>query len=281
MKPLVRFVSAAAALVAVLFVSGCSTSTARAPQPKVTMEFAVVESSTEKELTPEQVAELRQAVANYLREQGLTDGRTYYVKVTFPSASPNEEPQWAVVRIGSQAERIYTVIAAYPGRDDSYPYDLYPLNYPYSNYYPGYYSFSNWGYYDPFDYNYGYYHRPMPPRNRDGKPDQPHKPTPPNQPGQKPPTDPNRWNRVPHPNPDQPQPRRDYPGNPDDRNRGPRDRSTPRPDRYDRPASPLPERTYTPPPSPPTRRYTPPAETSSNSRSEQPRTVRDSKEQER
>ena len=69
------------------------------------MEFAIVESSTEKELTPAQVADLRQAVADYLREQGLSDGRTYYVKVTFPSTNPDEEPQWAIVGIGSQGER--------------------------------------------------------------------------------------------------------------------------------------------------------------------------------
>lgn len=299
MNPLARFVSAAAALAAVWLVSGCAApASSRGLRPTVTMEFAVMESSTEKELTPQQLAELRQAVADYLRDQGLTDGRTYYVKVTFPSANPNEEPQWAVVRIGSQAERTYTVIAAYPGRDDSYPYDLYPLNYPYSNYYPGYYSFSNWGYYDPFDYNYGYYRHPTPPRNRDdhGKPDQPNKPTPPNQtnqpghpPTDRPPYDPNRWNRYPHPNPDQTQPHRDSPKRPDDTNRWDRNRPSPRDDqprytpRPDRSPSPTAERTYTPRPessyTPPERTYTPPADTSSRSEpSRSPQSSRDQPE---
>lgn len=261
MTPFMRFVSAAAALGAVLLVSGCMAPTARAPRPKVTMEFAVVESSTEKELTPEQLADLRQAVANYLREQGMTDGRMYFVKVTFPSSNPNEEPQWAVVRIGGQSERTYQVIAAYPGRDDYYPYDYFYTNYSTSSYYPGYYGFSRWGYYDPFDYNYGYYQRPVP-RDRPK----------PNNPDDKktdhPPIDRTRWDHRP-PTDGNNQPRPNHPPRTTDPDRWPRDRvdardvqsrTNVRADRPDRTYTPPPERSYTPDRNytPPDRSYTPP-----------------------
>jgi hypothetical protein len=295
MTPFMRFVSAAVALGTALFLSGCVNHSASAPRPKVTMEFAVVESSTEKELTPEQVAALRKAVANYLREQGLTDGRTYYVKVTFPNADPNDEPQWAVVRIGGQAEQTYTVIAAYPGRDDYYPDDFYRTNYSYSSYYPGYYGFSRWGYYDPFDYNYGYYHRPTPPRDHT-KPDKPDDKKPYHPPG-----DWTRWNN--RPPTDGTPARNGYAPRTTEPDRAPRDRvdardvtarSNGRADRPERTyapperSSPQPERTYTPPersysppPSPPERSYTPPADTSSSRPEPSKGGIQASREQER
>jgi hypothetical protein len=268
MNTLVRFASVAAVLGTALVFSGCVSTPARSSHLTVEPEFSVVESSTEKELTPEQIADLRQAVANYLRGQGLTDGRTYFVRVTFPTTTPDEEPQWAVVRIGGQSVQTYTVIAAYPGRDDYYPYDFYSAGYTYSNYNPGYGGFSRWGYYDPFDYNYGYYHRPEP-RNhgksdKPDKPDQPHKPNTPVQPEHKRSPGPsNRWNNPSRRDDDQP--RGNAPSRPPTPDRWNRDRSEPRgsqprPERSypssDR-SSPSPERSH---PSTPERTYTPPPE---------------------
>lgn len=267
MKNLARLVTVAAVLGATLVLAGCSTRTAQRSQVRAVEEFAIVESSTTTELTDAQIADLRQAVINYLQEQGLGNGRTYYVRVTFPGANPGDEPQWAVVRIGYQQARTYTVLAAYPGRDDYYPYDYYRMGY-----YGGYSGFSRWGYYDPFDYNYGYpsggshYY----PRG-DNKPDRPNHPDRP--PGGKPyppPGVPTNWEKPGKPKPDQP---RDY--NPPPRTKSEfwsrqrdHDRSRPEPVRddsggrsytprdhasgntSDRSYSPPPERSYSPPPSP-------------------------------
>jgi outer membrane murein-binding lipoprotein Lpp len=263
MKNLVRMVTAAAVLGSALVLAGCVNQTARRPQVKAVEEFAVVESSTSQELTPAQIAELRQAVINYLHEQGMGNGRIYYVRVTFPPVNPDDEPEWAVVRIGNLPTRSFTVLAAYPGADDFYPYEIYR-----SSYYGGYSGFSRWGYYDPFDYNYGYAtNPPVPPRdhprdNHDHKRnDQPgNKPYPP--PGTR-----TRWDGNPRTSPGEPRSHSPHPGNDrrdHDRNhKGGSHRDadgsrspTPPPERS---YTPPPERSYSPPPPAPERSYSPPA----------------------
>lgn len=251
MKTIVRYLSAATALGAALVFSGCTTPTARGPRVESVAEFTVVESSTDKELTPEQLVELRQAVINYLHSQGLEGNRLYYVKVSFPPANPEDEPQWAVVRIGNLPSQTYTVLAAYPGRDDYYPYDYYRYGY----YNPAYAGFSRWGYYDPFDYNYGGYSRPVPPRDRDHDHGKPHQPD--GKPDH-PPATRTRWDNTPRPNPDQPRTNA-YPprtANPErwarerSENRGGYTRSEPRnTNSGGHTSSPPPERSYSPPPS--------------------------------
>jgi hypothetical protein len=175
----------------------------------------VVESSTKKDLTQEQMDELRDAVANYLHDQGVADNRVYYVKVTFPGETPEDAAEWAIVRIGGVPARTYTILAAYPGPDDYSPYDYYGYN-------AGFDGFARYGYYDPFDYNYGYRTRPVPPRTRDhDRPD--------DRPGDKPDhprTSPTGWDNHKRPDPDQP--RRDNPRNPP--STPPRTRDHDRPD---------------------------------------------------
>lgn len=245
MKNIVRCLSVAGALGAALMFSGCTTTTAKRPRVEPVAEFTVVESSTEKELTPAQLHELREAVVNYLYSQGLKSNQLYYVKVTFPAANPEDEPQWAVVRIGNFPSQTYAVLAAYPGRDDYYPYDYYRHGY----YNPAFTGFSRWGYYDPFDYNYGGYSRPVPPRDhgrpdkRDGKPDHP--------PGTR-----TRWDHTPRTDADQSRSPA-YPprtANPErwarerSDNRGGYTRSEPsNSDSGRRSYSPPPERSYSPP----------------------------------
>jgi hypothetical protein len=150
------------------------------------------------------------------------------------------------VRIGNLPAQTYTVLAAYPGPDDYYPYDYYR----YGDYNPAYAGFSRWGYYDPYDYNYGGYSRPVPPRDQ-GKPHQPAgKPDHP--PGSR-----TRWDSTPRPHPDQPRSNA-YPprtANPErwarerTENRGnqPRAKSA-NTNSGSRPSSPPPERSYSPPP---------------------------------
>ncbi len=173
MKKLATFAPLAAVLGLVFFLSACTTpQSARVTRPRPVAEFTVVESSTKKELTPAQLAELRDAVADYLHEQGLADNRVYYVKIAFSGETPEDEGQWAIIRIGNLPKRTYTILAAYPGPDDYYPYDYYGYN-------TGFNGLARYGYYDPFDYNYGYYNRPAPrrdhhPDDRPGdKPDRP------------------------------------------------------------------------------------------------------------
>jgi hypothetical protein len=298
MNSLTRFVAVAASFGVAACFTGCVQQTTRAPRVKVVEEFAVVESSTNKELTSEQLADLRKAVTAYLQEQGLTDGRTYYVRVSFPADNPDEQPQWAVVRIGSHPARTYTVLAAYPGADDYYPYDIYRPGYGYSNYFANYYpyaGFSNWGYYDPFDYNYGAYHRPVPPRDH-AKPVDPKKPDDPSNQPTRNPGPRNRWDTPPkktdgqsggtEPTPRQPQRwNRDRPETP-----SPSPYTAPRPDRSysppERYSAPAPDRSYSPPPAPsytppPAPSYSPPASDSGSRSSTAPVSVQQSREQER
>jgi len=172
MQTIRRHLSIAAALGAALLFTACTTQSAKGPRVETVTEFTVVESSSDQELSPQQLAEMREAILNYLQSQGLTGQRLYYVKVSFPPADPEGEPQWAVVRIANVSAQTYTVLAAYPGRDDYYPYDYYR----YGSYNPAYAGFSRWGYYDPYDYNYGGYSRPAPPYHNHGRPNQPNAP---------------------------------------------------------------------------------------------------------
>jgi hypothetical protein len=269
MNTLVRMVSAVAVLATTLVFSGCANTTARKPRLEVVSEFAVVESSTSQELTPAQMEELRKAVINYLKDQGMTDNRIYYVKVAFPKVNPDDPEQWAVVRIGTTSAQTYTVLAAYPGRDDYYPYDLYHTGYHTTGYYPGYAGFSRWGYYDPFDYNYGGYSRHPRNHHRPDKPDNKPDDKPTDKPTQ-PPT--NRWDAPRRPDPENPR-RGAYPPRPTSPTRWNRelpDRNgesrslPPRGESSQRSYTPPPERSYTPPPersySPPEPSYSPPPE---------------------
>jgi|GEM_PF-2038996 len=241
-----RFITAVL-VAATMVLAGCATRTARVERTHVVEDFTIVDSSSSKELSPAQLAELRQAVINYLQEQGFTGHQVYYVKVEFPAADPAKEAQWAIVRIGRPATSTYTVVAAYPGPDDFYPFGYYGFS-------GGYGQYARYDYYDPFDYRYGNASRPyfpLTPRKHepDGKPDNPagtH----------------TRWNNPPRNHPDEPRdgvtpPR---PADPDHRTRN-RDRDH----NYDRtqsgnsvtPANVRdPGNTYTPAPA---SSYTPPA----------------------
>lgn len=175
MNAFTRLMGGTLALAGVLFFNGCHSPAARAPLPKVTVDFAVVESSTEKELTPRQLTDLREAVLAYLHEQGLVGGRTYYVRVEFPAMNPADGPQWAIVRINNHSTQTYRVIAAYPGSDDYYPYDYGRSGYSHG----GYSGFTRYDYPDPYHHDSRNYFPPT--------------------------------NRYHHPKPDQPEPKRDHP----------------------------------------------------------------------
>ena len=219
MNALARQVSIAAILSALLFLTGCSTTgTARRTPAKAPPQFSVVDSSPGLELTPELLADLRRSVAIYLKEEGYGQAGEYLVKVNLTPGKPVDAGQWVVVRITSQPTRTYTLLAAYPGADDFYPYD----HYGYYNY--GYAGFARYGYYDPLDFGWGYggYYAPFP-----VSPPRVHQPgdkRPDHQPGTRTRWDGNRPdnNRPDHNRPDNSRPRPSYPRNDDSRDR-PRD----------------------------------------------------------
>jgi hypothetical protein len=266
------FLSALSLGALLFFLAGCTASQARAPRPALAPDFKVVETSTEKELTPAQLAGLRAAVSDYLHEREFDATRPLYVKLSLPADNPGDEPGWALIRIGEAAPRDYTVLSVYPGDRYDTPYDYYRNGY----YNPAYAGFSRWGYYDPFDYNYGrtrpHGHTRPPPNQPVAKPESPvpvPAPTP-----QRP-----RWETPNRPSPDQP---RAYPPRSAHPERWARERAqeraperaaerTPReqraPERESgdggRASSPLPAPNYTPPP---IMRSEPPAAREENSR---------------
>ncbi len=242
MNTLARQVPMAAVLGALLFLSGCfTTDTAGKAPVKAPPQFTVVESSEGLELTPELLADLRRSVAQYLKDEGYTQEGEYMVRVNLNPEKTGEVAHWVVVRVTSQPRRTFTMLAAYPGADDFYPYDYYGY-YDYG--YPG---FARYGYYDPLDFGWGYggYYAPVP-----VAPPRMHKP------GEKhPPGTPTRWDGN---RPDQNRPRSNDrpPGSGGSRNwsrdRGDNSPPSGRPDRGSH--SQPPSGSYSPPPS-----YSPPA----------------------
>ena len=153
MKTLARYLSTAVALGALLAFAGCTTQTARAVPSRTNYQVTVVESSKDLKLTEQQAAEIRSSAVAYLKENGLSRGGEFFVKVNLTPGSPEETDRWVVLRISSLPTRTYTLLAVYPGPDDSYPFDYYRFNGSYR--YAG---FGGYGYYDPFDYgSSGYY----------------------------------------------------------------------------------------------------------------------------
>lgn len=271
MKTLTRYFPAAAFFGALLAFSGCDTvRTAQAVPRRPDYQIAVVETSRGLELSPRQMLDLRASAVNYLAENGLTRGGEYLVRIDLTPGVPAETDQWVVIRITSTPARTYTLLAAYPGSDDFYPYDYYGF---YNFGYPG---FSRNGYYDPFDRGYtktNYYPPPVvwPPRDRkpddrDHKPDdKDHKP---GDKGNSPPGTHTRWDGN-RPDPDRPRtndhpPRSNDHGDdgrtrPTDRNTSPTWSGHGGGGSYSPPPAPVQAQpTYSPPPPPPARSEPPP-----------------------
>jgi hypothetical protein len=115
------------------------------PAPSLT----VVESSSNRKLTSQDLDALRDAVMKYLASEGLARSGEYFVRVDFPPEHPGDAAEWVVVKLTTAPAYNYTLVAAYPaiGPDDYYPY-----GFAYNQGYGGY------GYWDPsYDYfNPGY-----------------------------------------------------------------------------------------------------------------------------
>lgn len=154
MNPLARHLTAAAALGALLLFSGCfTTRSVRASPDRSDYRFTVVDKSQDLELTEKMMADLQLSAVKYLKEQNLDRDGEYLLEVKYPPESPDDTTRWVVLQIVRQPARSFTLLAAYPGADDYFPYDF-PGYYSYG--YPSYYRYG-YGYYDPFNYGYGGY----------------------------------------------------------------------------------------------------------------------------
>ena len=163
MKIIARHIRAAITLGAVVFLAGCATTqTANVRRAVPLYDFTVVEGSLARELTLQEIVQVREAVEKYLSAQGVKPGGQYYVRVNFSQETPGEPVNWVVVKLKLAEGQAYAAGGAYPADSPYYS----PLDYRYG--YPYGYDNSPYGYYDPFDYNYGYYHYPRP--HRDHKP---------------------------------------------------------------------------------------------------------------
>jgi hypothetical protein len=154
MKSLAR-VAGLFVLALVGFVSGCSSAPRTTASRQPAQEFEVVESSTQRPLTAEEMAEVRATVAAYLDREGATEGGDYYLKVYLKPEDVDADSEWVVVRFTRYTDQRVSVVASYPYDNylDSpyYAYDLYPLGY-------GCVTRISFQYYvDPFYHNHYYY----------------------------------------------------------------------------------------------------------------------------
>ncbi len=171
MKTLARYVWAIATLGGILFGSGCSTTSHTARTVRVVeskhlgpvIDFKVVENSTDRELSPQEMTQLREAVTKYLEGEGLMGRKgEYFVRVSFPGEKAGDPDESVVVKLTNIPSSTYTLIAAYPaiGADDYYPSDyFYDYGFTYWD--------SSYDYYNPPGYYPGDYHRrfPLTPRH--------------------------------------------------------------------------------------------------------------------
>ncbi len=149
MKTLVRYILATVMLGVGGFFTGCMTrTTAQAGRlPAMTFQMKVVESSSDRQLSPEEMKTLHDATIKFLAKQGDSLlGGTYYVRVNFVPAQPGEPGEWVLVEIISEPIDGSTRVAAYR---DSSPY--YYSAYAQSGYSP----YSSDYYYDPYEYSHG------------------------------------------------------------------------------------------------------------------------------
>ncbi len=153
---------------AILFGGCATTKTAEVARPTpATFEFKVVETSGARELTPPETAQLRALVTKFLESTGELKPGSYFVRVDFPPETPGGAPAYVIVQLNTfPTPTSYTLLASYAG----------PLPQPYPTYdyrYNGY-GYSDYGYYDPFDYRSGNYYHPTPVRPAHSRQPPPH-----------------------------------------------------------------------------------------------------------
>src|SRR5262249_44403173 len=144
MKTLLRVIGFSAALGAAFFSAGCSSTTTRTTRvkaPPLRFEMTLVESSTDRQLSPAEMEQVRPGAVNCLASQKDLVPGDYYVRVNFTPDASDANGDWAIVRLTSRPEPTYSLVAAYPAEmGDDAEGDVYAANY--------------------YDYDYGYAYDP-------------------------------------------------------------------------------------------------------------------------
>jgi hypothetical protein len=159
MHTFVRIASLVGVLGVAGFLTGCvSTGQSTSSQVRHARDFEIVETSTKRNLTPKEMAQLRVMVAEYLQKEGATGTGDYYVKVFLTPEQADIPSEWVVVRYSNPT--VYTatrfsLLSSYPSYYEPYSYYSYDY-YPFSNYGFGRLSFQYYD--DPFYYGYYNYH---------------------------------------------------------------------------------------------------------------------------
>lgn len=159
MRNFARLLSLALALGAVGLLAGCASYRPASATPRSVgaSEFEVVETSTKRLLTTEEMLQLKIAVAKYLEQEGAVASGDYYVKVFLGPDQDGVPADWVVVRFTRDSETRFSLLASYPAYSPGYQsyaaYDYYPYGYDH-------FSRISFQYYtDPY-YGSGYYFPP-------------------------------------------------------------------------------------------------------------------------
>lgn len=183
MKTCVRTGSLVAVLTLAGLLAGCVSSSPRTGAGgRPARDFEVVETSTKRNLTPKEMAQLRTMVGEYLKKEGVAEDGDYYVKVFLTPEREGVPAEWVVVRYSNPV--VYTatrfsLLSSYPAYSSyDYPYsylsyDYYPFpDYGFSRLSFQYYDYPYYPYYYPRHGHGGPDHRWHRPRDR--KPDRDH-----------------------------------------------------------------------------------------------------------
>jgi hypothetical protein len=160
MKTFVRIGLLTLALGSAGLLTGCASHRSSATASKRATGFEVVETSSKRLLSAQEMVQLRAAVANYLVKEGAIADGDYYVKVYLTPEQEGVPAEWVVVRFTRDSDVRFSLLASYPAYSTTHgsyaAYDYYPYGYD---------SFGriSFQYYDDPFYGTHYY---FPPRSR-------------------------------------------------------------------------------------------------------------------
>jgi hypothetical protein len=148
MKTIARYAWAVAALGAGLFfLSGASPLAARTRFAEPAYDLLVVQSSTDRKLSPADLEQLHEAVARFLASRGPVRSGEYIVRIDFPPQAPGAAAEWMIVKLTNLPPPAFALVEDYSPAESGYDYP-----YDYGS------AYSPYGSYDPFDpYFTGYY----------------------------------------------------------------------------------------------------------------------------
>ncbi len=121
-----------ASLGLLVFGAGCaSPSSGYSARMRQARDFEIVETSTKRTLTAQEMAHLRAKVTDYLEREGATESGDYYLKIYLGTEDGMPEGEWVVVRYTREPVTRVEYVAAYPDYYDyrsTFAYDYYPFS---------------------------------------------------------------------------------------------------------------------------------------------------------